>query len=300
MKLLHMHYFVTVVNCGSISKAAEKLYLDRGNLSAIISSIEEKCTVPLLVRMKKGVHLTKQGKEFYQFCEDTLFAAQKMMNAFTSYAQPKEQNDLIISIPYGVNTLSFFDVLDSFIDNYPNIILSIQEFAADRESDYIQSKTNTPFVEFFHTIEGKTEINNPQRISVEIETVKLYAYCSSKCVIAKYDSISLKTLENMPILLYSSSISQSALPNFKCYSLSFVSNFSIFKKMLSTGKYVTFGSNLENAIDMREFIRINITDAPKFTLNLAIDKKHLHNDTVKLFLQFYFDYMNYPFPSIFK
>lgn len=59
MKLEHLYYFVKVVQCGSISKAAAHLYISQPHLSRIIKDIEDDAGVLLLSRHSQGVAPTE-------------------------------------------------------------------------------------------------------------------------------------------------------------------------------------------------------------------------------------------------
>ena len=64
MELRHLRYFVTVAECGSVSRAAGKLFIAQPPLSAQIRQLEEELGVELLVRLPRGVRLTPAGESF--------------------------------------------------------------------------------------------------------------------------------------------------------------------------------------------------------------------------------------------
>lgn len=66
MELRHLRSFVTVARLGSISRAAEKLFIAQPPLSAQIRQLEEELGVPLLVRLPRGVRLTPAGASFLE------------------------------------------------------------------------------------------------------------------------------------------------------------------------------------------------------------------------------------------
>jgi DNA-binding transcriptional LysR family regulator len=64
MELRHLRYFVAVAETGSISGAAQKLFIAQPPLSAQIRQLEEEVGAPLLVRLPRGVSLTAAGESF--------------------------------------------------------------------------------------------------------------------------------------------------------------------------------------------------------------------------------------------
>lgn len=65
MQFEQLVYFVKVVETGSISGAAENLYITRQTLSNSITLLEEQLGYHLIVRKKTGIELTREGKMFY-------------------------------------------------------------------------------------------------------------------------------------------------------------------------------------------------------------------------------------------
>ncbi len=55
--------FYTVVRCGSLTKAADELYISQPAVSQAIKQLETQLGTPLFNRMRKGVELTAQGGE---------------------------------------------------------------------------------------------------------------------------------------------------------------------------------------------------------------------------------------------
>lgn len=64
MELRHLRYFVTTAELGSVTRAAEKLFMAQPPLSAQLRQLEEEVGVPLLQRLPRGVRLTVAGESF--------------------------------------------------------------------------------------------------------------------------------------------------------------------------------------------------------------------------------------------
>ena len=67
MKFRQLEYFIEVVDCGSISTAAKKLYISQPSLSRIIGALEKEMGKPLLRRSARGVEPTPMGKQMYYY-----------------------------------------------------------------------------------------------------------------------------------------------------------------------------------------------------------------------------------------
>ncbi|MBR4743143.1 MAG: LysR family transcriptional regulator [Oscillospiraceae bacterium] len=64
-----MQYYITVCNLGSVTKAAEQLYVSRPVVSRVLRDLEEEFRTTLLIRTKNGIIMTAQGHSLKKFIE---------------------------------------------------------------------------------------------------------------------------------------------------------------------------------------------------------------------------------------
>lgn len=69
--------FITVVECGSFSKAAQKLYCSNVSIMKQMNNLEEKIGITLLNRTPRGIKLTPAGKSFYKDAKDIIDLSNK-------------------------------------------------------------------------------------------------------------------------------------------------------------------------------------------------------------------------------
>ena len=77
MELRHLKYFVAVAELGSISRAAQKLFIAQPPLSLQIKQLEEEVGTPLLIRYPRGVRLSPAGETFLAEAKDILLRADR-------------------------------------------------------------------------------------------------------------------------------------------------------------------------------------------------------------------------------
>ena len=64
MTFLQLNYIIEIYNCGSINKAAKKLFLSQSSLCSSIRELEQELGIEIFNRSNKGIALTEDGKEF--------------------------------------------------------------------------------------------------------------------------------------------------------------------------------------------------------------------------------------------
>lgn len=78
MNIKHLGYFVEIVSCGSLSQAAERVYVTQSALSRAVSQLEQQFDCRLLERTTKGVVPTPQGYALLQRAQRILQESQAM------------------------------------------------------------------------------------------------------------------------------------------------------------------------------------------------------------------------------
>ncbi len=92
--LLQLKYAVEVENTGSISKAAENLYMNQPNLSKAIRELEDDLGVTIFDRTAKGMVPTEQGREFLRYARGILSQVAEMEALFRPAEDKKIRFDL--------------------------------------------------------------------------------------------------------------------------------------------------------------------------------------------------------------
>ena len=64
MTFQQLRYIVEISKCGSINKAAQKLFLSQSGISTAVRELEEELGIKFFVRSNRGVEFTPEGKEF--------------------------------------------------------------------------------------------------------------------------------------------------------------------------------------------------------------------------------------------
>lgn len=94
MNLQHLKYIVEVEHTGSITKAAENLFMGQPNLSKDIKEMENEIGFKIFKRSAKGVVPTDKGLEFLQYAKSILVQINKIETLY----RDKQKNAVNFSI----------------------------------------------------------------------------------------------------------------------------------------------------------------------------------------------------------
>lgn len=121
-RLEYMHNFITVVDAGSITAAADKLELTVAAVSKRLKLLETDLGTRLLTRNTRQLALTEAGQYYYQHCREILDEVARVDQQLLAM-QGKLSGTLRINMPmtYGKERLA--KLLIRFLQQHPDIHL---------------------------------------------------------------------------------------------------------------------------------------------------------------------------------
>lgn len=126
MNLKHAQYMVTVLQEGSITSAAKKLYISQPSLSQMVKLVETNLGTPIFNRSTEPLTLTYAGEKYIE-------AAQKILTINTNLAKEIEEithedhGKIRFGVPVqrGMQVLPY--VLPKFLKLYPYVDIDLYE-----------------------------------------------------------------------------------------------------------------------------------------------------------------------------
>jgi DNA-binding transcriptional LysR family regulator len=125
MNTLFFKYAIEIARTGSISKAAENLYMAQPNLSKAIKELEELVGFQIFVRNSKGVIPTGKGREFLEKARKILDDIHDISHI--AGLENTDRQDFSISIPRGSYIAAAFTQFVSGLDKEKEIDVNLQE-----------------------------------------------------------------------------------------------------------------------------------------------------------------------------
>ena len=116
--------FYTVANHKNITKAAEELNISQPAISKSIKNLEDQLGGQLFVRTKRGVMLTEEGKEFYNYIKQAIEYISNAENKFTELIN-LETGCIKIGISSTLTKEFLLPYLEEFHRLYPKIDIQI-------------------------------------------------------------------------------------------------------------------------------------------------------------------------------
>lgn len=129
MNFLHLKYAIMVAETGSISKAAEKLYVAQPNVSRAIKELESDLNITIFERNSKGMIVTPEGEQLIHYAKRILRQIDDMEKIFK---YQKKKNVFSISVPRASYISDAFVEFSKCLNNIDNAEVYYKETNAYR------------------------------------------------------------------------------------------------------------------------------------------------------------------------
>src|SRR2546423_7934706 len=118
IQLMQVEGFLEVARRGSVSRAAEALFITQPTLTARLKALERDLGTPLFLRTPHGMRLTDAGRAWIPFAERALRALVDGRDALAQVVTASAGHLVIAAAP-AVSTYVLPDLLDRFDEARP-------------------------------------------------------------------------------------------------------------------------------------------------------------------------------------
>ena len=110
MTFQQLTYVVEVSKCGSINKAAHKLFLSQSGISTAVRELEQELGIQFFTRSNRGVEFTPEGREFLGYAVSLLEQKQRIQELY------KEDRSATAPAHFNVSSQRYPFTDDAFIE----------------------------------------------------------------------------------------------------------------------------------------------------------------------------------------
>ncbi|MBZ9558027.1 MULTISPECIES: LysR family transcriptional regulator [unclassified Modicisalibacter] len=185
MTLKQIRYFIAVAELGSISAAAQAVFVSQSTLTLAIQQLEDELEVSLFTRSAKGMTLTHQGHQFLRqshLIQSTVENAKRNLQEATH----QESGQLVIGVTSLVAGYFLADLLTRFQLAYPRVEINVVE----DERHYVEHLLVNGEIDVGVLI--LSNLSNRQALQTEVLVHSPYRlWLPARHALLEHDSISL-------------------------------------------------------------------------------------------------------------
>lgn len=122
LELYKMFYFIAKE--GSITNAANKLFISQSAVTQALKKLEDDLGGKLFIRNKKGVILTDEGEKLFNYIKESINTLDNAENLFSQYLN-SEIGKIRINVSSSLGSAIFPEILKDYTKAYPKVKLEI-------------------------------------------------------------------------------------------------------------------------------------------------------------------------------
>lgn len=113
MTLQQLKYIIEIVNSGSMSEAAKRLFISQPSLSNAVRELENELGIEIFLRTNKGISLSTEGTEFLSYARQVVEQA-GLLEARYRNAKPMRQHFSVSTQHYSFAVNAFVNLIKQY------------------------------------------------------------------------------------------------------------------------------------------------------------------------------------------
>lgn len=202
MTLMQLKYIVTVAETGTISKAAENLYIAQPSLTAAIKELEAEFGITIFSRTNKGVILTAEGEEFLGYACQVISQTSLMEERYCG-TTPIRHQFCVSTQHYSFAVEAFVKLLKEYGgDEYDFRIRETQTYEIIEDVARLKSEVGVLFMNRFNETVLRKLFKEHDLKFTTLFIARPHVFVGSGNPLARKKSITLEDLAPYPRLSY--------------------------------------------------------------------------------------------------
>lgn len=177
--------------CGTLSKAAEKLFISQPALSRSMNRLEEELGVTIFIRSKNKITFNDNGKLAAGYAKEIIRYEENAINAIKAFDRRNRTISIGSCAPIPLSELT------------EAVSTLYRDFTISSKIDEVETLLNNLKSGIYDICIFNQEIKDEELISFKTCSEKLYLSLDKSHPLAKKDGIYLSELNNQDVLLYS-------------------------------------------------------------------------------------------------
>lgn len=199
METRRLANFIAIVDCGSLTRAAERLHVAQPALSQQLAGLEATYGKTLVLRGRQGITVTPAGRALYRNAQ-TMLRQLKQLESDVKSAGDFVSGHVSVGLPVSCASIMTIPLLRSVRQNFPQVLLQISENLSGLLGELmLNNRLDMALLYGAHGSEGLT------RRPLLIERLCLVSRRTLAETSGHGDTVSVQALADVPLVLPSHS-----------------------------------------------------------------------------------------------
>lgn len=202
MTLQQLRYVTMVAETGTITEAANRLYISQPSLTNAIHELEKEMNIVIFNRTNKGINLSKEGEDFLGYARQILEQAAILEDKYKGNGGGKKQY-CVSTQHYSFAVNAFVDLIKEYgQDEYDFSLRETQTYEIIEDVARLRSEIGILFLNDFNEAVINKILKSYDLEFHQLYVAKPHVFISRKHPLAGKDRIANEELEEYPYLSF--------------------------------------------------------------------------------------------------
>lgn len=202
MTLQQLRYVTMVAETGTITEAANRLYISQPSLTNAIHELEKEMNIVIFNRTNKGISLSREGEDFLGYARQILEQAAILEDKYKGNGGGKKQY-CVSTQHYSFAVNAFVDLIKEYgQDEYDFSLRETQTYEIIEDVARLRSEIGILFLNDFNEAVINKILKSYDLEFHQLYVAKPYVFISRKHPLAGKDRIINEELEEYPYLSF--------------------------------------------------------------------------------------------------
>lgn len=280
LTLQQLRYVTMVAKTGTITEAANKLYISQPSLTSAIHELENEMNIVIFRRTNKGVSVTKEGEDFLGYARQVLEQAAILEDKYKKNSGGKKQF-CVSTQHYSFAVNAFVDLIKKYgQDEYDFSIRETQTYEIIEDVAKMRSELGILFLNDFNETVVNKILKSHELEFTQLFVAKPHVFISRKHPFADKKIITNSELELYPYLSFEQGEHNSFYFSEEIFSASerkknirVRDRATLFNLLIGLNGYTVCSGVIDKKLNGKDIIAVPLADEGDMRIGYIMHKK---------------------------
>ena len=280
MTLQQLRYVTMVAETGTITEAANRLYISQPSLTNAIHELEKEMNIVIFNRTNKGISLSKEGEDFLGYARQILEQAAILEDKYKGNGGGKKQY-CVSTQHYSFAVNAFVDLIKEYgQDEYDFSLRETQTYEIIEDVARLRSEIGILFLNDFNEAVMNKILKSYDLEFHQLYVAKPHVFISRKHPLAGKDRITNEELEEYPYLSFEQGEHNSFYFSEEVFAaverkknIRVRDRATLFNLLIGLNGYTVCSGVIDKKLNGKDIIAVPLADESEMRIGYIVHKK---------------------------
>lgn len=203
MTLLQLRYAAIVAEKGTITEAANELYISQPSLTKAIKELEKEMGITIFIRTNKGIVVSKDGEQFLSYARQVLEQADLLEEKYKHTNSTIKKQFCVSTQHYSFAVNAFVDLVKEYGgDKYDFSLRETQTYEIIEDVANMKSEIGILYMNSFNEVVLNKILKSKDLKFTELFVAQPHIFVSKSHPLANKKSVTMEELDEYPYLSF--------------------------------------------------------------------------------------------------